>query len=202
MAAPLALALTTVTPTLALRLSRIPRPPLPRTAADLADVPGQLELDRVLDRVRRARALLSGLVAGCYAAAALGVVTLTTDRAGPWPAVLAAVLTVLLLLRARLFRHRAQVAAPLVAVAVILVAAVGAVTASGVGGVVRLAVVPLVALVLGGVACAVAVRSGRRPPGARLSRGLDVLETLLLLAVVPVALAVWDVYTRLLEIRA
>ena len=201
-AAPLALALTTVTPTLALRLSRIPRPPLPRTAADLADVPGQLELDRVLDRVRRARALLSGLVAGCYAAAALGVVTLTTDTTGPWPAVLAAVLTVLLLLRARLFRHRAQVAAPLAAVAVILVAAVGAVTASGAGGVVRLAVVPLVALVLGGVACAVAVRSGRRPPGARLSRGLDVLETLLLLAVVPVALAVWDVYTRLLEIRA
>ena len=46
------------------------------------------------------------------------------------------------------------------------------------------------------------MRSGRRPPGARLSRGLDVLETLLLLAVVPVALAVWDVYTRLLEIRA
>ena len=201
-AAPLALALTTVTPTLALRLSRIPRPPLPRTAADLADVPGQLELDRVLDRVRRARALLSGLVAGCYAAAALGVVTLTTDTTGPWPAVLAAVLTVLLLLRARLFRHRAQVAAPLAAVAVILVAAVGAVTASGAGGVVRLAVVPLIALVLGGVACAVAVRSGRRPPGARLSRGLDVLETLLLLAVVPVALAVWDVYTRLLEIRA
>ena len=82
-AAPLALALTTVTPTLALRLSRIPRPPLPRTAADLADVPGQLELDRVLDRVRRARALLSGLVAGCYAAAALGVVTLTTDTRRP-----------------------------------------------------------------------------------------------------------------------
>ena len=59
--APLALALTTAAPTVALRLSRIPRPPLPRTAADLAEVPGQLELDRVLDRVRRARALLSGL---------------------------------------------------------------------------------------------------------------------------------------------
>ena len=163
--APLALALTTVTPTLALRLSRIPRPPLPRTAADLADVPGQLELDRVLDRVRRARALLSGLVAGCYAAAALGVVTLTTDTTGPWPAVLAAVLTVLLLLRARLFRHRAQVAAPLAAVAVILVAAVGAVTASGAGGVVRLAVVPLVALVLGGVACAVGGAQRAAAPG-------------------------------------
>ena len=37
--------------------------------------------------VRRARALLSGLVAGCYATAALGVVTLTTDTTGPWPAV-------------------------------------------------------------------------------------------------------------------
>ena len=52
------------------------------------------------------------------------------------------------------------------------------------------------------VAGAFGVWGGRRPLNPRLSRGLDVLETLLLLAVVPLALAVWDVYTMLLEIRA
>jgi len=200
--APLALALTTATPTVALRLSRIPRPPLPRTAADLAEVPGQLELDRVLDRVRRARALLSGLVAGCYTAAALGVAVLTTHTATVWPAVLAAVLTVLMLLRARLFRQRAQVAAPLVGVAVVLVAAVAAVVRNTENDALLLGVAVPVALALGAVACAFGVWGGRRPLNPRLSRGLDVLETLLLLAVVPLALAVWDVYTMLLEIRA
>jgi hypothetical protein len=35
-----------------------------------------------------------------------------------------------------------------------------------------------------------------------MGRAIDLLETLLLLAVVPMALAVWDVYTALLEIRA
>ena len=200
--APLALALTTAAPTVALRLSRIPRPPLPRTAADLAEVPGQLELDRVLDRVRRARALLSGLVAGCYAAAALSVAVLTRDTATVWPAVLAAVLTVLMLLRARLFRQRAQVAAPLVGVAVVLVAAMAAVVRNTENDAVLLGVAVPVALALGAVAGAFGVWGGRRPLNPRLSRGLDVLETLLLLAVVPLALAVWDVYTMLLEIRA
>ena len=200
--APLALALTTAAPTVALRLSRIPRPPLPRTAADLADVPGQLELDRVLERVRRARALLSGLVAGCYAAAALGVAVLVTGVASPWPAVLAAVLTVLMLLRARLFRQRAQVAAPLVGVAGVLVAAVVVATRTIQNDAVLLAVVAPTALLLGAVACAFGVWGGRSSLNPRLSRTIDVVETLLLLAVVPLALAVWDVYTQLLEIRA
>jgi type VII secretion integral membrane protein EccD len=199
--APLALALTTAAPTVALRLSRIPRPPLPRTAADLAEVPGQLDLDRVLDRVRRARALLSGLVAGCYAAATLGVAVLTSDTTTVWSAVLAAVLTILMLLRARLFRQRAQVAAPLVGVAVILLAAIVAVTRGSADSVLLTVVLP-VALVLAVVAGAFGVWGGRRPLNPRLSRALDVLETLLLLAVVPLALAVWDVYTLLLEIRA
>jgi len=120
--APLALALTTVMPTLALRLSRIPRPPLPRTAADLADVPGQLELEQVQHRVQRARSLLSGLLIGCYGVTAAGIVVLTRDLSTAWPCVLAAILGVLLLLRARLFRRRPQVVAPLGTAAVALAA--------------------------------------------------------------------------------
>ena len=115
---------------------------------------------------------------------------------------LAAVLTVLMLLRARLFRQRAQVAAPLVGVAVVLVAAMAAVVRNTENDAVLLGVAMPVALALGAVAGAFGVWGGRRPLNPRLSRGLDVLETLLLLAVVPLALAVWDVYAMLLEIRA
>ena len=115
---------------------------------------------------------------------------------------LAAVLTVLMLLRARLFRQRAQVAAPLVGVAVVLVAAMAAVVRNTENDAVLLGVAVPVALALGAVAGAFGVWGGRRPLNPRLSRALDVLETLLLLAVVPLALAVWDVYTMLLEIRA
>ena len=201
--APLALALTTAMPTLALRLSRIPRPPLPRTATDLADVPGQLELEQVQQRVQRARSLLSGLLVGCYAATALATVVLTTDIAGVWPGVLAAVLVVLLVLRARLFRHRAQVAAPLLAAALVLAAGLYAATATWAENTAALlgAVAP-VALLLAAVAGAFGRWGGRRPLNPRLARALDLLETLLLLSVVPIGLAVWNVYTLLLELRA
>lgn len=201
--APLALALTTVMPTLALRLSRIPHAPLPRTAADLADVPGQLEFDLVQQRVHRARSLLSGLVIGCYVITTAGIVVLTSDLATPWPSVLAAILGVLLLLRARLFRRRPQVAAPLGAAAVALGAGtVAATVAWAPSAPVLLGAVAPVALVLAALAGTFGVWGARRRLNPRMGRAIDLLETLLLLAVVPMALAVWDVYTALLEIRA
>ena len=43
---------------------------------------------------------------------------------------------------------------------------------------------------------------GRGPLNPRLARGADLLETVLLLSVVPIGLAVWNVYTLLLELRA
>jgi type VII secretion integral membrane protein EccD len=200
---PLALALTTAMPTVALRLSRIPRPPLPRTAADLAEVPGQLELDQVLHRVRRARGLLSGLLVGCFLAATLAIVVLTIDTASTWSAVLAAVLAALVVLRARLLRHRAQVAAPLAAVGAVFAAGMAAAAFRGApSGTFVLVVVVPIALLLAALAAAVGVWGGRHPLNPRLSRSLDLLETVLLLAVVPIGLAVWDVYTLLLEIRA
>jgi type VII secretion integral membrane protein EccD len=201
--APLALALTTVMPTLALRLSRIPRPPLPRTVAELAEVPGQLELEQIQQRVDRARALLTGLLTGCYGAGTLAVIVLTTDIATPWPAVLAALLGVLLLLRGRLFQRRAQVAAPLIAAAVIFVAGVHAATTIwATNAAVLLGVIAPIALLLAVIAGGFGRWGGRTPLNPRLARGFDLLETMLLLAVVPIALAVWNVYTLLLELRA
>jgi hypothetical protein len=58
-----------------------------------------------------------------------------------------------------------------------------------------LAGIALLAAVIGGL-------SGRRQATPRLARGLDVLETTLMLSVVPLALAVWDVYRTLMDLRA
>jgi type VII secretion integral membrane protein EccD len=201
--APLALALTTLMPTLALRLSRIPRPPLPRTAADLADVPGQLELDQMQHRVHRARTLLSGLVVGCHAVTAAGIAVLTRDLDTAWPCALAAILGVLLVLRARLFRRVPQAAAPLVAAAVALTAGAFAATrAWAPDAPVLLGAVAPVALVVAALAGLLGVRGIHGGPNPKAARSLDTLETVLLLSVVPIALAVWDVYGALLEIRA
>jgi hypothetical protein len=61
-----------------------------------------------------------------------------------------------------------------------------------------LPVVLTVSLIAGGVGLA----AGRRRLNPRLARTLDILETLLLVAVVPLALAVWEVYGALLNMRA
>jgi type VII secretion integral membrane protein EccD len=199
--APLALAASTLLPALALRAARLPRPPLPRSADDLAAVSGQLDLERTTEQVAQARRLLSGLLAGCQASTAAGVLVLVASDQG-WARLLAGVLAVLALLRGRLFREWKQVAAAAVAAAGVLLAGTVIIVREFAGqpavllGVVAptLAGVALLAALIGGVA-------GRRPATPRLTRGLDLLETLLMLAVVPLGLAVWDVYRALLDLR-
>jgi uncharacterized membrane protein YfcA len=120
-----------------------------------------------------------------------------------WAGVLGGTLIVLMLLRARLFKERGQVATVLVAAfvtvagaAVFIVADRASQTTPLLG--VVLPVVLTVALAAG----AVGLAAGRRRLNPRLARTLDILETLLLVAVVPLALAVWEVYGALLNMRA
>jgi type VII secretion integral membrane protein EccD len=201
-AAPLALALTTLWPTLALRVARIPAPQLAATTEDLERLPSQLAHESLLARVTAARRVLGGMVVGSHVAAAGA--TLVLFAAGElWASVLGGVLTVLMLLRARLFRESGQVATALVAA---FAAAAGAVaftvgermseTAPLLG--IALPVALTVALVAGGVGLA----AGRRRINPRLARSLDLLEVFLLLGVVPLVLAVWEVYGALLNLRA
>jgi type VII secretion integral membrane protein EccD len=200
--APLMLAATTMLPVLALRTARLPRSPLPRSAEDLAVVPGQLDLRRTTAQVGQARRLLSGLLAGTQASTTAGALVLAADGLG-WSRLLAGVLAVLGLLRGRLFRERAQVATAAVAAIVTLVAGTAIMVVRYGGDDARL--LGVIAPVLVGIALFAAVvggLTGRRPPTPRIARLMDVLETMLMLAVVPLALAVWDVYHALLNLRA
>lgn len=200
-AAPLALALTTVLPTLALRIARSPAPYVAGSAEEIEELPSQLEHAALRERIARARQLLIGLGTGCHLVAGGGTVLLfATDEL--WPRITGGVLVLLILLRARLFKDAAQAAVPLVTA---VLAAAGAVTFLVLGlagerlpllGAVAPAAV-LVALIAG----LTGLFAGRRRVNPRASRTLDLLETTLLLSVVPLILAVWGVYGTLLDLR-
>lgn len=196
--APLALAITTVLPTLSLRVARLPKPQLPSTAAEIADVAGEVEFEQAARRVAAARRLLTGLHAGVYTVVLLGIAVLSFDST--WATVLAGMLAALAALRARLFADRGQVLAPVAAAALAVAALSAGLVHSASGDGQLLGVVAPLLLGVGLLAGTIGLATGRQGENPRLSRLLDLIELLLSLAVVPVALAVWDVYTTLLNL--
>ncbi|WP_328421263.1 MULTISPECIES: type VII secretion integral membrane protein EccD [unclassified Micromonospora] len=186
-----------VIPLLAIRLGKLPLPPitLPATAPtaepeQARDLPDR---GRVQAAVTRTEEMLTGMLLGhallaVATAAVLGVAGGTAGR------VLVAVVSAVLLLRSRLFvalRHRVPpVLAGLAGYAILGAVLVGRADDAG-----RLA------LVLGGAALAlVAVAAGtgyaRRPVSPYVGRVADLTDTALVVAVVPVACAVLDLYDR------
>jgi type VII secretion integral membrane protein EccD len=199
--ASLALGLVTFLPPVALGLARVPSAQLASTGEELAAITGELDFAHLRAKVERARALLSGLLAGVHAAVVVGVVVLLVD-AGTWALVLALALTALVLLRTRLFRQARLACVPWVAAAVILLAAATTVTVRNAGdSVALLGIVAPVALGVAAAAGGVALASGRFRADPRLSRTLDVVETVLLLATIPLVLAVWNIYSAVLDIN-
>ncbi|MEV1147708.1 type VII secretion integral membrane protein EccD, partial [Micromonospora sp. NPDC049799] len=183
-------------PLLAIRLGKVPLPPItlpsgepggPDRARDLPDS------DRVYAAVARTEEMLTGMLLGhaVLTVAAAVVLGLSGGTAGR---LLVAVAGAVLLLRSRLFvavRHRV----PTVVAGLTGFAVLGAVLAgrSGAAG--------LLALMLGGLALAlVTVVAGttyaRRPVSPYVGRIADLTDTALVVAVVPVACAVLDLYER------
>ncbi|NJQ15711.1 type VII secretion integral membrane protein EccD [Streptomyces bohaiensis] len=201
-AAPLALALTTALPALALRLARTPAPQVAGDADDLERLPSQLEHAALRARIEQARLLLVGMVAGCHLVIGAGILVLFASGE-LWASVCGGALLVLVLLRSRLFKDAAQALIPLVT-AVVGVAGAGFFLVSALAGraPALLGVTLPVALVVALVAGVVGLLSGRRTPNPRALRALDLLEAAVLLSVVPLVLAVWGVYGALLNLTA
>ncbi|HET6877273.1 MAG TPA: type VII secretion integral membrane protein EccD [Jatrophihabitans sp.] len=186
-----ALAVSPLLPTAAFRISRLPLPSIPSDAADLRRDTSTVDSAAILGQAVRADQFLTGLVGGVAlavagAAAVIGI-SGTSER------VLAIVLGLICLLRARLFTGRAQRALLLIAGAAALLAVwvAAGVAASGLGRVVAFAIP---AIVVGIVLLALAVVLPDRryaPPWARTA---DLVESLLVLSVIPLALAVMGVY--------
>ncbi|WP_431933434.1 type VII secretion integral membrane protein EccD [Micromonospora sp. RP3T] len=178
-------------PLLAIRVGKLPLPPLTLPApAGTRDLPDR---GRVHAAVARAEEALTGMLLG-HAVLAVGAAAVLVAAGGTAGRLLVAVAAGVLLLRSRLFvavRHRV----PAVAAGLAGYALLGVVLADRAGPGGRLA------LTVGGLALAlVAVTAGatyaRRPVSPYLGRLADLTDTALVVAVVPVACAVLDLYDR------
>jgi type VII secretion integral membrane protein EccD len=184
-------------PLLAIRLGKVPLPPISLPAGGSAgDPPGLSDLPdrgRVHAAVARTEEVLTGLLLG-HAVLAVAATAVLVAAGGPAGRLLAAVGCAVLLLRSRLFvavRHRV----PPVVAGLAGYALLGVVLAGPTGPTGRL-------LLAGGglVTALAAVVAGatyaRRPASPYLGRLADLTDTALVVSVVPVACAVLDLYDR------
>ncbi|WP_327113883.1 type VII secretion integral membrane protein EccD [Streptomyces sp. NBC_01341] len=220
--APVALGLVAFLPGLSARFARLPIGyASPRTAPAGYDEPfaepggapetqgGPVDADRIAAQARRGHEMLLGLVGGC-SAVVVGSAAVLGFSDSVWGQVLALAAGLAMLLRARLFRYTSQVAC-------VLVAGIGAVALLVLGlslnppagllyDLVRygdrssldIRTIWLSAAVAAGAALLTAIgliipRKGLSPFWGRL---LDLTESALLLSLVPLCLAVLDIFAR------
>ncbi|MEU0148385.1 type VII secretion integral membrane protein EccD [Streptomyces sp. NPDC006288] len=220
--APVALGLVAFLPGLSARFARLPIGyASPRTApagyddsfaepGGAPDTRGEpVDADRIAAQARRGHEMLLGLVGGC-SAVVVGSAAVLGFSDSIWGQVLALAAGLAMLLRARLFRYTSQVAC-------VLVAGIGAVALLVLGlslnppadllydlvrygdrGSLDIRTIWLSAAVAGGAALLTAIglvipRKGLSPFWGRL---LDLAESALLLSLVPLCLAVLDIFTR------
>jgi type VII secretion integral membrane protein EccD len=177
--------------TLSFKLSRLPLPTIPTDAADLRRDTGTIDAQRILGQAVRADQYLTGLAGGVALAIAGAAVLLSTG--GVSERLLAVVLGVICLLRARLFTGRGQRVLLLTASAAALLAVLVAVTVDT-HGVTRVLILVAPAVVAAVVLFALGVVLPARRYSPPWSRAADILESLLVLSVIPLALAVMGVY--------
>jgi len=196
----LALVASALLPRTGIALARLPLPRVPGSAEELADDPGVAEHADIERRADRAHAALTGLVLGCGTVTAGAVAVLALAPVGGWRGVaawvLAALLTALLALRSRTYANGVQAVA-------LLVCALLAGGALLVGWLlvapplVALLVVPAAALAAGAGALVLGIVVPRRRFSPVARRAVDIAEAVGIAAVLPVALAVMDLYTAM-----
>lgn len=178
-------------PRLTIQLAKLPLPQVPGNAEDLQADAGLPDYAAIERRAGVAHEYLTGMIIGCGAATATGAVVAATG--GTFGVVFAVVVTAVLLLRARSYANGSQ--------AIALLAA-GMAAAVGLVLVWIMVASPFVLLlfVFGGLVAgaALALVLGVVVPTRRFSpplrRSVDVAEAILIASVLPLALAVMDLY--------
>ncbi len=186
------MALAPLLPVVALRLARIPLPPVPADAADFQNDASSLPGPGTGARAELAESHLTGLLGACCAVVTGAEVMLVLSGRGD-ARVLCAIIALTLLLRDRVYTDRTQRLIVLSAGSL-----GGAALLIGLGTDARPAL-RLIAtmgslLVVGALAIIVALVVPGRPVSPYGTRALDIIEILLLVSVIPVALAVLGSY--------
>ena len=193
------LAALSALPRLTIQLARLPIPQVPRGAEDLKQDSGFPDYAAIERRAGLAHEYLTGMIIGCGLVTAVCAVVLAAS--GRMAAIiLAVVVTLVMLLRARTYANGTQ--------AIALLAA-GMASAAGliVGWMIRadafelnLWIFASLAL-LGAAALVLGVVFPRQRFSPVLRRSVDVTEAVLIASVLPVALAVMDLYSTVRHVN-
>ncbi|MBW8485254.1 type VII secretion integral membrane protein EccD [Actinomadura parmotrematis] len=181
-------------PGLAFKLARMPLPPVPGSAEELRRDTENVDGRAVLARTAAADRFATGLIAAIALVSAGAMLALAA--AGGWAArATIAAMALSLLLRARVFRGLAQRAWMLVAGLTGL--GLLALSAAGTGDqyvVLAATLVPLLAVT--GIVIGVTMWLPAHKPTPFWGRAGDILDILVMIALIPLALAVLDVFSR------
>ncbi|NJP98231.1 type VII secretion integral membrane protein EccD [Nonomuraea sp. FMUSA5-5] len=192
MAVTLLISLSPLIPSLSFKIARVPLPTLPTNAEELRADNQRLDSEAVLARTAQASRYATGMVTGIALTALGALVYLVT--AATWMAIaMAVVLSLVMLLRARVFHGVGQ---RLWLLGVGLAGLVGVAVALSVGA----GTVAAAAVVMGLLWVAMLVVGlGLWLPSGKLSpfwgRAGEIVDVILLIALFPLALGVLDVYT-------
>ncbi|MFC5746004.1 type VII secretion integral membrane protein EccD [Actinomadura rugatobispora] len=180
-----AMMLTPLTPTLAFRFSKVTLPPVPQSAEDLRRDTIMVDGQQVLTRTAQADRFITGFTTGLGITGFLGLIPSAFDSGWLGP-VTAGVISVLMLLRSRLFRGRVQRLALLVpGMAGIGVLAIAIAWDGSMIMMVAAGLVPVLALTAAVVG--VGLWLPGRHPSPFWGRAGDLLELFMLIALVPLA---------------
>ncbi|WP_156757901.1 type VII secretion integral membrane protein EccD [Actinokineospora pegani] len=194
-----ALAALSVLPRLTIQLARLPLPNVPGSAEDLKEDTGFPDYRSIERRAGLAHEYMTGMIIGCGAAAATGAIV-SAGSPTVWGVILGVVATLVLLLRGRTYANGSQAIALLAtgmlsAVGIAIGWLMGADTFDRLlwvfGSLVLLAAA---ALVLG----VVFPEQRFSPP---LRRTVEIIEAVCIAVVLPLALAVMELYTSLRQVN-
>ncbi|HEV3356081.1 MAG TPA: type VII secretion integral membrane protein EccD [Pseudonocardiaceae bacterium] len=192
-AAAIALAALSVLPRLTIWMAKLPLPHVPGNAEDLKEDSGFSDYTEIERRAGRAHEFMTGMIIGCGVTSAVGAVIAATDPA-IWGVIEGAAIAVVLMLRGRTYANGSQAVALL---------STGILTAAGLllGWLFeatptnRLMMVfgVLIVLAIAGLVIGIVFPDQRFSPVMR--RTVDTIEMILIASVLPLALAVLNLYS-------
>jgi type VII secretion integral membrane protein EccD len=196
--AAVALAALSILPRVTIQLAKLPLPSVPRDAEDLREDSGFPDFRVIERRTGLAHEYMTGMIVGCGVTAAVAAV-LAASGPGMWGIIEGGAVSAVLLLRGRTYANGAQ------AVALLLT---GMLTAAGllIGWTVeatsinRLLFVFAALLVIAAGTLLIGIVFPDRRFSPVLRRAVDTLEALLIVSVLPLALAVMNLYSAIRQV--
>ncbi len=187
------LALLPAYPLIALRVGKVPVPQLPTTPEELLQDEPMPERAQVVAAVVRADELLTGMLLGASCVTAVSAFLLAREEGRSAP-LLAGIVALSYLLRARLFPVVRQ-RLPLLLVGLWLVIVLTLDYTLTLSTTLRMAAVLSGLIVVGGLVVTSGLTYSRRNPSPYFGRYADILDVLLIVALLPVTCAVLGLYS-------